>query len=138
MVSDITRGQRFNKLELLIEILHDLDKLHNGGDFPRSLQEQIQTLEERMKSKPKYTWRYCVEERRYWTMEELKARREDIPIQQIGYNLYHPKGINETYLAVREKGNQDAIEQEKKLRNEALLEDLLYDQYMLKKVEEQG
>lgn len=71
-------------------------------------------------------------------MEELKARREDIPIQQIGYNLYHPKGINETYLAVREKGNQDAIEQEKKLRNEALLEDLLYDQYMLKKVEEQG
>ncbi|CAD8064310.1 unnamed protein product [Paramecium sonneborni] len=76
------------------------------------------------------------DEGRYRTMDELKAVRENAPKQYIGDHLYQPEML-EQYLKLKVLGNNEAIQREKRLIQEKQLDDLLYDQFMLNKVEQQ-
>ncbi|CAD8076336.1 unnamed protein product [Paramecium sonneborni] len=136
LVKDIVKQQKISRLPDLIKLLNTLTKLQNEGDFPRSIQKEIDHLINRIKTTPKFAWLYNVEERRYRTMEELKAVRENAPQQFIGHHLYQPEML-EQYLKSKALGNNEAVQREKRLIQEKQLDDLLYDEFMLNKVEQQ-
>ncbi|CAD8060239.1 unnamed protein product [Paramecium primaurelia] len=136
LVKDIVRQQKISRLPDLIKLLNILTKLQNEGDFPRSIQTEIDHLINRLKTTPKFSWLYNADERRYRTMEELKAVRENAPQQFIGNHLYQPEML-EQYLKQKALGNDEAVQREKRLIQEKQLDDLLYDEFMLNKVEQQ-
>lgn len=52
-------------------------KLQEGGNFPFDLTEDIAHYRNLLETKPDHIWRYNVEEKRFYTYEELKAKRND-------------------------------------------------------------
>lgn len=87
LVNGLVRQLKITKLPVLLELLTTLETLDKEGDFPRSIQTEIDYLITRLKGNKNYTWQYNFETRAYYTLEEMKNKREEsTPEQKIGYN----------------------------------------------------
>lgn len=66
-----------NKLDMIYKILLQIDE--DKKDF-MDVGEMIKQMEDKLRSRDAYRWRYNVDERRFYTYKEMKAKREDVDL----------------------------------------------------------
>lgn len=75
-----------NNIQQVTDIYERLVDFEKNKSFYRSLEPEINEYRKKLLSKDDYKWRYNVNEMRFYTYEELKARRENYmyPRQMLG------------------------------------------------------
>jgi len=83
-------------IDLLRNIYETLSVIQEGGNFYRDLTPELEHFKSIFEIRPDLKWRYNVEEKRTYSYQELKARREDYPYpNQILEHKFSPDVIIE-------------------------------------------
>ena len=125
---------RFTNLLLIQDFYDVILKSKNSGKNPIDLTKIIKKLQDKLRSRVDFRWRYNVEENRFYTFEELKAKREEYNFPDQSMNVksrYHRERLA--------RYNQEAdvstelVAKKRKLTLEKELEQLSFERFMKQK-----
>lgn len=117
------------KFEVVADLYVLFKELDKSGKFYRELTGEIDHWRELLLKKDDLTWRYNIEERRFYSYDELKSLREDFPYMDQYLEFTDPK-LSQEDEDLRLKMEEE--EEEERLREErdARLNEIVRDRYM--------
>lgn len=117
------------KFEVVADLYVLFKELDKSGKFYRELTGEIDHWRELLLKKDDLTWRYNIEERRFYSYDELKSVREDFPYMDQYLEFTDPK-LSQEDEDLRLKMEEE--EEEERLREErdARLNEIVRDRYM--------
>ena len=136
-------GQALQKLERLIrfrnlvyiqEFYDTMLRSKNSGKNPIDLTKVLQKLNEKLKSRVDFRWRYDADENHFYTFEELKAKRDDYQFPE--QSMFQKTRVHRERLERFNKTDDITNElaaKKRKLTLEKELEQLTFERFMKKK-----
>eukprot|EP00331_Platyophrya_macrostoma_P000915 CAMPEP_0176405268 /NCGR_PEP_ID=MMETSP0127-20121128/244_1 /TAXON_ID=938130 /ORGANISM="Platyophrya macrostoma, Strain WH" /LENGTH=421 /DNA_ID=CAMNT_0017784309 /DNA_START=105 /DNA_END=1370 /DNA_ORIENTATION=+ len=85
------------------KLYETFSKLNEEGKVPFDLSEDVEHYKNILTTKPDNIWRYNVEEKRFYTYQELKAKRNDYPYPDQIIAPKWGKQLREEVLALKDK-----------------------------------
>ena len=83
LLENLITRKFIKKIEDLRNLYETLDDLRASGNFYRDLTPEVEHFKNIFMTKPDLVWRYKCDEKRMYTYQELKAKREDCPEQKL-------------------------------------------------------
>jgi len=117
------------KFEVVADLYVLFKELDQSGKFYRELTSEIDHWRQLLLRKDDLTWRYNIEERRFYSYDELKSIREDFPYMDQYLDYTDPKLSQEDE---QKRLEMEQEEEEERLREErdARLNEIVRDRYM--------
>lgn len=117
------------KFEVVADLYVLFQELDKSGKFYRELTSEIDHWRQLLYRKEDLTWRYNIEERRFYSYDELKAVREDFPYMDQYLEFTDPK-LSLEDEKIRLEMEREEEEERQREERDARLNEIVRDRYM--------
>lgn len=130
-LSPLEKRVRFKNILIIHGLYDTLLKSQQSGKNPINLSNVLEKLRNKLQSRVDFRWRYNVEENRFYTFQELKAKRDDYKFPEQSMNLKSPHQ-KKRYQEFEKQidSSQDVLAKKKKLIFEKELEELSFERFI--------
>jgi hypothetical protein len=131
LLESLKTKRGITKLQHYINYYEKLSDLQSSGKFYKDLAGDIQRWEENLRKVTDFAWRYNIDERRFYTYEELKANREDYKFpNQIQTHKFIEKADKDALSDMTEEEKKAIISEKERTDREKELNEIVMEKFM--------